>query len=149
MTTATQPLISLCSEILLEAKQCQTALENAPDVFRAGGLETVQRATQTIFEHGPFADFIEEMLHEAICALNQALEEETEGYTRFFDGIHDPDEGDIGRVVSRRVLTPRGKEIERYLSRLEALRTDCRSLAAQVFAARYVQRALGHGDCQA
>lgn len=55
--------------------------------------------------------------------LRQQISDETLEVRRVFDGYHDPDFGDVGRVLDIPVLTDRGEMVAAMLTSLENLIT--------------------------
>lgn len=142
MNIEPQPLISLCASLLLEARQLETTLRRSPEIWSEQELAKLLLAPCTILDEGPLSERVVEALDEALHPLERDIDVETQGYTRHFDGFHDPDEGDIGRIVSQRNLTARGRDLEHLQSQYEDLRHQCLSLGAQIAAARHVRQAL-------
>lgn len=58
-------------------------------------------------------------LQTVLGILRRELDAETRGTAREFLGVHDPEEGDVGAVVERRVLTKRGEELASLLHGFE------------------------------
>lgn len=57
-------------------------------------------------------------IRDIIC---RATEAETIAQHRVFDGYHDPEIGDVGRIIEIPVRTDRGEELAGVLARLDAL----------------------------
>lgn len=58
-------------------------------------------------------------LQTVLGILRRELDAEARGITREFHGVHDPEAGDVGAVIERRLLTERGEAVASLLHAFE------------------------------
>lgn len=80
-----------------------------------------QRCLNDLEQDGLLEDRIDGALGALRDILGKEIAAETLGHHRVFDGWHDPDVGDIGRVREIPVRTDHGDELSGVLAELDAL----------------------------
>ena len=87
---------------------------------------------------------LSEQADGTLCALRkmlrQQISDETLEVRRVFDGYHDPDFGDVGRVLDIPVLTDRGEMLATMLTSLENLITARHAALDRLHAERELRK---------
>lgn len=139
----TIPLDTLCADVLLAAKGLATALQASPELWSAPNLQALRKAGRALTEESPLAETYTQHLDTVRRILESLLDAETTGYSRYFHGTDDLEVGQVGTVVEERILTHRGKAVDRLLHRLTHLVYLNDVLWARVSAERHLAQALG------
>jgi hypothetical protein len=138
------PLEELCARILSELAAASDELLSA-DI--AGS--THDRAMITCWAtrvHGDdgLKPGMSASITPILALLESHLDDETKGYRNIFEGHPDTEEGPVGDVICRRVLTERGVRIQVWIGRLRRLRHMLQVAEFRFNAKRAVNRRVAH-----
>lgn len=118
MTHHNMPLAQLCAQLLMAAKGLASAIEAGPPIRQLADLSALRKAGAALTEESPLSESYVQHLDTAGRILEAAVDAETTGYSRYFDGIDDLETGQVGSIVEERILTPRGRDLDVLLQRL-------------------------------
>lgn len=137
------PLEQLCAQLLLAAKGLASAIETGPPLQKPADLSALRKAGAALTEESPLSETYAQHLDTARRILESAVDAETTGYSRYFDGIDDLETGQVGTIVEERILTPRGRDLDVLLQRLGHIRYLRDILWSRVTAERHLAQAFG------
>lgn len=129
-------IVELWAEFLLGLQFLSEDFDKTSESWPAAELSELQELLSELREGGPFGDRADERMARCRDALEESIERQTLGLHRIFDGVHDPDLGDVGRVIEERILTPLGEAMRAHLEEFRKLAAMRGLLAARIDADR-------------
>lgn len=134
------PLEDLCAKILFELEAASEGLLAADIVGSADDRAKVARWAASMGGDRALRPGVSANVAPILALLQAGLEEETIGYRNVFEGHPDTEDGPVGDVVRRRVLTERGERIRAWHDLLLCLRHMLQVAQARLDAERVVNR---------
>lgn len=125
-------VVELWAEFLLGLQFLSDELDQSSEAWPAEEFSEVEKMLSDLRTGGPFCDIAGGTIALLQSAFEEALDTQTLGYQNRFDGIHDPDVGDVGSIVEERILTPQGARVQSNLDRFQALLRMRSLLAARL-----------------
>jgi hypothetical protein len=100
----------------------------------------IKRSLASLETGSLFSERADETLSMLRTMLHQQIREETLEVRRVFDGYHDPEVGDVGRVLDIPILTDQGEMLAAMLTSLESLITARHTALDRLHAERELRR---------
>ncbi|MGR3394333.1 hypothetical protein [Pseudooceanicola nanhaiensis] len=134
------PLEDLCAKILFDLEAATEGLLSADIAGSAHDRAVMARWAARVRGDGGLRHGVSATITPVLALLERELENETTGCGNVFEGHPETDEGPVGDVIRRRVLTGRGQRIHAWHKRLRRLRHMLQVAEARISGERAVNR---------
>ncbi|MBR9851973.1 MAG: hypothetical protein GYB27_21635 [Rhodobacteraceae bacterium] len=134
------PLEDLCARILFELEAASEGLLAADIAGSAHDRAEMARWAARMRGYGGLKPGVSANITPILALLQAGIDEETRGYRNVFEGHPETEEGPVGDVVRRRLLTDRGERILAWHDGLRRLRHMLQVAEARLDAERVVNR---------
>ena len=125
-------LEDLWTRILLGLDVMHDAVQRDITALSATNLNVLLRALSALRQEGPLAPTSVDHIGSALGILEEAVARKTMGHRNVFDGVHDPEDGAVGRVRSVPILSEAGTELDAHLAYFRRVLAMRDLLAARV-----------------
>ena len=123
---------ALWARTLLDLEYLYDAVQVDDAGFSATDLNTASGALVSLRQDGPFSPTALEDMDSVQAILEDAITRETLGFRNTFDGIFDPEYGDIGCVIQIPILSDHGKRAEMLMHDLLSIKAMREALRARI-----------------
>ena len=123
---------ALWVQTLLNLDSLYDAVRVADAGFSATELNTISGSLVSLRQSGLLSTTSLEELDSLQSIFADAITRETLGFRNAFDGIFDPEYGDIGRVVEVPILSENGKRAKMLMQDLLSIRAKREALRARI-----------------